>query len=674
MKRKAKWLILTLLLSIAVLTGCGKTTDTANDGKLSRGEYIRMLAEGFGYDTPAAESDIFTDVSPDHTYYPYIQAAAEWQVVDSADKFEPDKPATLGFALQSAVKAVDIEDIEAVGTAIDTNQLEDFYAQNIAQLDISKLDTPVDRDTAAQIIAYAQSYDASLVLPQVTEMELGESVQNAKVGTKLNADGTTGSMTAGTEYKVGDILYFDATDNSLARAVKITAVDGDSFTFEDASIEEAYSYLNIRGSFEGKVVEAVSASEGSNVGLAEEIYDEMKQYGVVSTEDYWVVPTANSVTTNLDRGKDHMVFTANYDVQASSQGKKASGKASSQGKLTVGIKDIQVDVAYESAPLNPLKPKEVKCNLHFNTEVSSEAHGSVGVSIPLGEAYIQVWGPLNIKVKLVAHVGADGNVSISYTTTNVASVGWKKGTGLSKSFNSTPKADFEADTTLTAEMTMLTDLRLGFKSASCSLLNAQVTSGAVAVGKTEADLLGDQPTCVDIQLYVPLKWGVNQEECLLTEINKSFKYSAVIWDSSSSPVHMHMHWEDWVRTPNDECTRKDSVEQEIETPEGEPLEEINPFDFELIDFDFIELDSYAMYLGEGESMNIGFESIPDGYSQADLAYEVEDASVCSVSGGTVYAKAPGSTVVRIKTKDGMFMVSLAVTVNDDYTVEGFDEL
>ena len=272
MKRKTKWLILTLLLSIAVLTGCGKTTDTANDGKLSRGEYIRMLAEGFGYDTPAAESDIFTDVSPDNTYYPYIQAAAEWQVVDSADKFEPDKPATLGFALQSAVKAVDIEDIEAVGTAIDTNQLEDFYAQNIAQLDISKLDTPVDRDTAAQIIAYAQSYDASLVLPQVTEMELGESVQNAKVGTKLNADGTTGSMTAGTEYKVGDILYFDATDNSLARAVKITAVDGDSFTFEDASIEEAYSYLNIRGSFEGKVVEAVSASEGSNVGLAEEIY------------------------------------------------------------------------------------------------------------------------------------------------------------------------------------------------------------------------------------------------------------------------------------------------------------------------------------------------------------------------------------------------------------------
>ena len=122
------------------------------------------------------------------------------------------------------------------------------------------------------------------------------------------------------------------------------------------------------------------------------------------------------------------------------------------------------------------------------------------------------------------------------------------------------------------------------------------------------------------------------------------------------------------------CTRKEPIEQELTTPEGEPLEEINPFDFELIEFDFIELVSYTMYLGEGESLNIGFDNIPEGYTQNDLKYEVLDPSVCSVSNGTVKGNAPGSTIVKISTSDGMFTVSLAVTVNEDYSVEGFQSL
>lgn len=102
-------------------------------------------------------------------------------------------------------------------------------------------------------------------------------------------------------------------------------------------------------------------------------------------------------------------------------------------------------------------------------------------------------------------------------------VGWKDGCGLQNKFDSQAKADFEADATLTAEATALMDVRLGFKSVSCSLVNAQFTSGAVAVGKTETDLLGDQPTCVDLRLYVPLRWGVNQEGCLLTDISGKLK-------------------------------------------------------------------------------------------------------------------------------------------------------
>lgn len=253
-------------------------------------------------------------------------------------------------------------------------------------------------------------------------------------------------------------------------------------------------------------------------------------------------------------------------------------------------------------------------------------------------------------------------------------MGWKKGTGLGKSYDSKAEANLEADATLTADATLSADLRIGFKKASASVTNAQITCGAVAAGKLETDFLGEQPTCLDLQLYVPLKWGVNQSGCLITDINKEWKHSATIWNSESSPVKLHLHLEDWQRTPGDVCTRTDPVEQELTTPEGAPLEEMDPFDFEPLEFDFIELVSYTMYLGAGESLAIGFDSIPDGYTQEDLQYEVLDSAVCSVSDGIVGGNNPGSTVVKISTSDGMFTVSLAVTVNEDYSVEGFQRL
>lgn len=671
-------LCMLLFLVITALTGCGRedsagTAGKSTAGRLSRAEYIGMLGDSFGYDTYLSETDIFSDVSSENEFYPQIQAAAEWQIIDGDEAFEPDREVSLNFALESAVRAIGTDDIEASGVAIDLDRLVDFYVSNIAQIDISDGDASIDAATARQIIDYARNFDLNLVIPQTTEMELAEGVKTAGAGIRLNADGATGVFFADEGYSVGDIIYFDATDTSLARAIKITGLEGDTFTFEEAPVEETYAYLNIQGTFEGRVVEAVSASDGTYVGLGQEIYDEMKSYDLSSVNAaHTIVNTANSA--KVDKGGDHVVFTANFDVQKSAGRPDLSGSAASNGQLVVGIRNIKVNLKYEHAWFNIFSPKKVSLALQFDTEVSSEIHGSVAASIPLGEVYIHVWGPFNIKLMLTAHLGADGNVSISYTTENALTVEWKNSTGLGRKLDSSAKADFEADATLTAEATLLADLRIGGKKVFYSLTNAQITSGAVAVAKTDADLLGEQPTCVDLQLYVPLKWGVNQKGCLITDINKSWKYSAVIWDSANSPIKLHMHLEDWIRTAGDICTRTEAVEQELTTPEGEPLEEIDPFDFEPIEFDFIELVSYAMYLGEGESMNIGFDNIPEGYTQADLKYEILDPAVCSVSGGTVKGNAAGSTIIKISTEDGMFTVSLAVTVNEDYSIEGFQTL
>lgn len=664
-----------IILAIGMLSACGKKdkpviSGGTDDAILTRAEYIGMLGEAFGYGNYITQEDIFSDVSDKNPYYTNIQAAAEWDVIGKSTTFEPDKEATVNFALESAVRAIGIDDIALSGSKIDENDLAGFYTSKIAK--INATDDAVRRGVAKQVIDYAKQYANNLTYPQTTEMEFCEGVKTAASDIRLNVDGETGVIAKGSDYKVGDIVYFDATDKSLARAIKITGIEGTKITFQEAAVEDTYKSLTVVGSFKGKVVEVTAASDASAVGLGQEIYDEMKNYGLSSQGEHFVVPTANTVTSDITG--DHIIFNASFDVQESTHSDSGSKvDASINGNLTVGIKNIWVDVQYKSGWLI-ISPKEVECKVHFNTEIYSNIHGNVSATIPLGEAYIQVWGPLNIKVMLTAHLGADGNISISYVADNTLTVGWKKGCGLHRNFDSNSNGEFDVDATLTAEATLLVDLRVGWKKFSYSLTNAQITSGVVARATIDSDLMGNLPTCADIRIYVPLRWGINLQKCLITDISDSLKYEGIIWDSTNSPIQLHRHFEEWIRTEGDVCTRADVVEQEIMTPEGEPLEEIDPFDFEPIEFDFIELTSYVMYIGDGESMSIGFASIPEGYSKDKLVYEVADSSVCLVESGKVTGKNPGSTTIKISTEDGRLSVTIAVTVNEDYTVDGFQEL
>ena len=71
-------------------------------------------------------------------------------------------------------------------------------------------------------------------------------------------------------------------------------------------------------------------------------------------------------------------------------------------------------------------------------------------------------------------------------------------------------------------------------------------------------------------------------------------------------------------------------------------------------------------------MQIGFLSLPDGYTPADLVYTPEDSTVCSAGGGSVTATGSGSTTLEIATPDKMFSVYVTVLVDEEYhDVSGF---
>ncbi len=667
---KALSLCIIIFLFNFVITGCAKNNKA--EDKLSRAAYIGMLGDSFGINEYEAEENYFTDVKTSDNYYSQIQACAEWEVIVSSDKFNPTDQSTLEFALESAVRAVGIDKLQASGELIDTNNLVNYYINNIAEIDISKLDSQISKETAEQIIGYALDYRNNIELPQICEINLKEGVKSADLDISLNYDGKTGNIKDGSKYSVGDIVYWKESNTSMARGIKITSISDGMFRYEDAELEDIYSDINITGTFEANVIEATSASDGTNVNYNNILYNEISTYGVSYASEQSQQKAeflANGV--KVDKGKNHVTFKAQVSGKNS-----GSGKSEYYGDIVVAIKNINTTVNYKHESLRPFAVKEISANVSFDTEISSKINAEFSRTIPLGEVYLSVAGPINLRLVLSANIGANGEVSISYTTDNNLYAGWKKNKGLQKSFNSKPVLEYNADATVTAEATALCDLIVGWKNISKSIVNVEVTTGLVAIGKTDGDLLSSEPLCTDVLVYVPLRWGINQRACILTDIKSNLKYKQTVWDSTNSAFQLHLHFENNVRTAGDKCTRgeKKEVVQEKADKNGKPIDEIELFDFELVDFDFIKLETYVVFLNENSTAKMGITYLPEGYEEKDLTYEVENKSVCSVDAGNIKALGEGSTVVRVHTSDGMLMVSFAVIVSGNYSVEGFNPI
>ncbi len=670
--RKTSILVAVSLLVLGLMAGCGKTEptgkstpDSASKG-LTRAEYIGMLGESFGLDNYVSAEQLIPDVPSSNQYYNFIQAGAEWDVIDKGRNLEPESAATLAFATETAVRAIGIDKLEASGATVDKSKLTDFYVSNIAALDTSDVNGSVSESIAEEIIKYAKVYRQNLVLPQKVDIEYKPGVKESNKTALLNADRVSGVLTNASEFAVGDIVYWDAKIDGISYAARITSIDGDRFTCEAVSPEEVYGNVSISGTFDGTITNIHTASE--DVSYSSDLSSEMYNYGGMSFDDgfsYTVEPLANGVVST-DNG-----FKVSFDGESSRKNDDGSTtKAKAHGEFEIAITRSTITAEYEHESWKVWKPTKVWATVNLDTRVKASVEGSISRTIPLGSMDINVAGPIFVRLKLNANIGADGSISLSYVTENVFEAGWKKDSGFSKSFNSESRLDFEAKVTLTAEATLLADVRVGFLGISESVINAQATTGVVATAKADGDLLKtDEPMCLDILMFVPLRWAVNQEGCLITAINGNFKGKWTVWDSKSSPFKWHFHFEDGKRVDGDKCTRgngKEVLSEEVDE-EGKPLDEYKIFDFEPIEFDFIILDQYKLIVSPGETAEIAFAEIPEGYSKNDLVYTVENPAICSVSGGAVTGNEAGSTVVKIATQDGMFSVYIAITVNDDYS-------
>ncbi len=661
MRKKIIFLISFLLLLAVALCGCQKQSETQGENKaLTKSEWAGLLGDRFGYDAYENTGDFYIDVHSEDNCYNQIQACAEWGILPETGSFHPDEQATWRYAIETSVRAIGIEKLNHSDTGIEVTEdnLVDFFTSKIASVDTGTLDTQLSETDAALILAYAYQYAANLTLVERMEYTYNENVTEADADSiRLKGDGMTAEVIDGVSCKTGDVIYVKPSEENAAYAIRVNAVSGNEITYVQADMEDVYEELQITGTYGGTVI-GIEPANDITVSMAQPQLEQNFMYAsYTAKQNEQTYENEDSVIlTGIKKDGNNIIFDADFKNGAT---------------LNVSISDITVTSDVDFSIFKGLNKADVTLSFKDSVVASYEAeHGSS--QVPLGTIEVALGTtPLTAKFFLVANIGFDGKATITYTSKVVAMVNYQKGNGLGKSVsNENPNCDFHADATVTVEPCIKAELCC----LGRGLANVKITSGVVAIATVDVDLLGDEPSCIDVYMYVPLRWAVNEDGCLMTTISDKLKASAVVWDSGNSPVNMRLHWEDLVLV--DACTRgKEKVETELVDAEGQPYDEYKIFDFKELEFGFIKVASQSVYLSKGESTAIGILSVPDGYSIGELVYQTEDASVCSAGQGRVTAVGSGSTVLRISTPDGRYSVFLMVTVEEEYNdVSGFQPL
>lgn len=238
MKRRltAILLLISLMIGLLSLTGCGKESDEGSDEYVNRGQWIAMLGETFGMDNYESSTPRYSDIQQGNDLFPYVQAAAEWDVLSvfTGDKLEAEKEVSCEEVASTAAIAVgctvDSSHFSGNGS-FDTQDSVSYAIENgiiNAGADLQKKMTHEECETAlnAARTAYLtmpQSQQGSNVIPMEDVADLTD-IDWADISAEGNRISLPGTSLGGGASNNGSNLP-DAPNDSNENANKTATVE-----------------------------------------------------------------------------------------------------------------------------------------------------------------------------------------------------------------------------------------------------------------------------------------------------------------------------------------------------------------------------------------------------------------------------------------------------------------
>ena len=550
-----KFGFIVIVFSVFIMTLTSSKVQAA-EVTITRAQWLHDLTQLFGITVKQDDypDNYFNDIDSEDEYYQDIMTAAEFGLVDieAGEKVRPADPVTREFAVYTmnlcmgytanAESTYDFDDqsefihvndekaaeyFNAAQVAIDQGWVELEENKFMPQKNLTLSEKNIMWKDAADYLnsqVIDENYvnkavfaDGVVEIPQTTEYQFDE-FNNAKFVTLFNyMDGL----------KDGDT--FALWQNGLPIIYKAVAVENNGsglvVQISDAEDENSIDELDVQGTIEADLTEAVQAGEGTMTwiegGSAEKNYMDGREISnprLAGSKNLTAIKRSKTFTLG-----DGLSATVNVTIPTPVVNYKVNG-----------IKEVYV--AMDADPT-------------VTVTVKGDARESLGLPKSLDLVYIPFGGIGT--AKLSVSLEATGQCSLSYKSKVTAGVHYRRGKGTTvvnnfeKKKKPTIPARAELDATLTASVG-ITELP-GIDASAWGKVGSRMGLQAWTYEDDKKPAV-----CMDTWGYLHASAGITMKIASMDLGSKT----VVIWDENNSPVRIANHYEDGIlKNP---CTRGSS--------------------------------------------------------------------------------------------------------------------
>ena len=550
-----KFGFIVIVFSVFIMTLTSSKVQAA-EVTITRAQWLHDLTQLFGITVKQDDypDNYFNDIDSEDEYYQDIMTAAEFGLVDieAGEKVRPADPVTREFAVYTmnlcmgytanAESTYDFDDqsefihvndekaaeyFNAAQVAIDQGWVELEENKFMPQKNLTLSEKNIMWKDAADYLnsqVIDENYvnkavfaDGVVEIPQTTEYQFDE-FNNAKFVTLFNyMDGL----------KDGDT--FALWQNGLPIIYKAVAVENNGsglvVQISDAEDENSIDELDVQGTIEADLTEAVQAGEGTMTwiegGSAEKNYMDGREISnprLAGSKNLTAIKRSKTFTLG-----DGLSATVNVTIPTPVVNYKVNG-----------IKEVYV--AMDADPT-------------VTVTVKGDARESLGLPKSLDLVYIP-FGEIGT-AKLSVSLEATGQCSLSYKSKVTAGVHYRRGKGTTvvnnfeKKKKPTISARAELDATLTASVG-ITELP-GIDASAWGKVGSRMGLQAWTYEDDKKPAV-----CMDTWGYLHASAGITMKIASMDLGSKT----VVIWDENNSPVRIANHYEDGIlKNP---CTRGSS--------------------------------------------------------------------------------------------------------------------
>lgn len=233
-------LILTIVIGISTVFGMTGCTAVQEDGALTMGQWLTLVAESFGMQSYTEENPYFEKVPSSDSSFAAFQMAAEWDIVEPSAEIDSSTPLKWNDVLITLVNAGDFVDEDA------TDQEKIDYAINNIDTSVRDYwgDRYVELSEAVPVLDKAQKLWANRKYEEsIEEVKFEEGVKDFTASDDLSFEmegdivRTTDSQFS--DLREGDIYALPATNTESVTLNRVESIQHDGneiiITNEDES-------------------------------------------------------------------------------------------------------------------------------------------------------------------------------------------------------------------------------------------------------------------------------------------------------------------------------------------------------------------------------------------------------------------------------------------------------